>query len=196
MKLFVMRHPEPIGAAEICYGQSDLDVADDILAMTAAAIKPQLSGESIDMWISSPLQRCSKLAAALSVDHPRGFVTEQRLLEMSFGDWEGVRWDDIDREAFDTWAEDYINTAAPGGECLTDVALRVENLLAELREQNHETVVLVAHGGVIRVMLAHILGIPIQSTWNFTVGYGVLLEFNLGNEQWENTLVALTPLAI
>jgi alpha-ribazole phosphatase len=188
MKLYVIRHPEPLDAEGICYGQSDLDVSDEVLAITATHLKDLLQDKPIDLYLSSPLQRCSKLAAELSSD----FVTDERLLEMHFGIWEGLAWDDIDRQAFDAWAEDYVHNQTPDGESFLDVQARVKDLLIELSSRELETVAIIGHAAVIRALLGEVLDIPLESTWRFSVGFGALLVFEVGAETWQNHLLEMT----
>ncbi|MCL2339408.1 MAG: histidine phosphatase family protein, partial [Actinomycetia bacterium] len=121
MNLLVIRHPEPLGSQGVCYGQSDLSVDPAVLELIASRLRQQLAGSKVDLWLSSPLQRCSQLAARLDP----GYQTDPRLLEMNFGDWEGQRWDDIDRTDLDTWSADYINAAPPGGESFMALQQRV-----------------------------------------------------------------------
>jgi len=192
MILYVIRHPEPIDSNGICYGQTDLDVSDEILAHTATYIKELLGDKPVDLWLSSPLQRCSKLAAELSINHPDGYQTDNRLLEMNFGIWEGQRWDEIDRKAFDEWSANYVEIPAPGGESFGAVAERVTDLLNELREADHEHVAIVAHAGVIRALLSETLSVPLESTWHFSVNFGAVLEFRLGQEQWRDRLLTMS----
>ena len=201
MRILVVRHPRPIDAEGICYGQSDLDISDEALADTAAALAARLGTlggvgpgplgtlGSVGRWVSSPLMRCTKLADRLGVAYER----DPRLLEMHFGDWEGLSWDDIDREAFDSWMADYVSTSPPGGECFQAVADRVDDLLSELSASNVETVGFITHAGVIRALLASILDIPLESTWRFSVGYGAVLVMEVGEQGYQNRLVALLP---
>ncbi|MCL2150829.1 MAG: histidine phosphatase family protein, partial [Coriobacteriia bacterium] len=129
MKLYAIRHPKPLGAEGLCYGQSDLAVSPNDLLATAAKLQGLLVDKPIDCWLSSPLQRCESLTRALTDD----FRCDDRLLEMHFGEWESLSWDDIDRQAFDDWMIDYVNQAPPGGESFGAVQRRVSELLAELK---------------------------------------------------------------
>lgn len=183
-----MRHPEPIGAKGICYGVSDLDVADDVLDDATTHLRGLLAGRPYDLMLSSPLQRCSKLAAALD----GGFQVDARLVEIDFGAWEGKAWDEIDRVEMDAWMDDYVEGRTPGGESFGDVLARVRDLVEELRGSGHGTVALVAHAGVIRSLLTLVLDIPLQSSWKFSVNFATLLTLDIGAEDWQNRLVSMT----
>jgi len=190
MRLYAIRHPQPMGAEGLCYGQSDLAISPDDLRATAAKLQGLLVDKPIDCWLSSPLQRCEQLARTLTDD----FRCDDRLLEMHFGEWESLSWDDIDRQAFDDWMVDYVNQAPPGGESFGAVQRRVTELLAELKASGltgEAGVALVTHGGVIRSLLAELLEIPVESTWHFSVGYGSLLEFEVGELAYQNRLLGM-----
>ncbi|MCL1879284.1 MAG: alpha-ribazole phosphatase family protein [Actinomycetia bacterium] len=213
MRLYLIRHPQPLAAEGICYGRSDLDVAAADLQTCTAALREQLDVRAVERWISSPLQRCSKLAVALSgavgaaVEQGAGqdagqappcsqdsypVLLDERLLEMDFGSWEGMRWEDIDRRDFDCWAADYLHNAPPGGESLQAVVGRTQQLLQELHDQPWQSVAVVAHAGVIRSILTELLDIPFPSTWRINIGFGSLLVTELGAESHQNRLLSLS----
>ena len=79
MQLYLIRHPRPDVAPGLCYGRSDLTLAEDA-AVVAAALRSLLPG-NVPVF-SSPLTRCRLLAEAL---HPAPQF-DSRLLELDFGD--------------------------------------------------------------------------------------------------------------
>src|SRR6476660_8521231 len=102
MKLTLVRHTSLNISSNICYGQSDIDVSikfDEELRV----LREKLLNKEFDAIYSSPLQRCHKLALALSTDETlniseRTIVLDERLKELYFGDWELSSWDDIPRD--------------------------------------------------------------------------------------------------
>jgi alpha-ribazole phosphatase len=88
--LCLVRHTRTAMSEGICYGQTDIDVADTFCSEYPAVVS-QLAGIEFDLIYSSPLKRCLRLAELFSND----ILPDSRLLEVNFGDWEGVRWDDI-----------------------------------------------------------------------------------------------------
>lgn len=147
MILHLIRHPRPLIAPGVCYGQ--LDVASEDPVAAAARLRDELP-RGLPVW-SSPLQRCRGLAEVL---HPAPHI-DDRLAEMHFGDWEGVRWDDIPRTEIDAWAADVFDFAPPGGESPRQLQARALAFVASL---NVPEAVLVTHAGVLRMLFAHWYG--------------------------------------
>lgn len=169
MHLHLIRHTSVAVPAGICYGQTDIDVAASF-ADECAAVKNKLSHLQLDAIYTSPLQRCSRLAAALNV---AAINSDDRLKELHFGDWEMQAWDAIPREVFDVWANDYANLSPPNGETFLQLYQRVISFLEEtLTRHNKETIAIVTHGGVIRAILAHILSMPLKGLFRIVIDYG------------------------
>ncbi len=103
-------------------------------------------------WAVSPLRRALETARRLGAAAP---VVEPRLVEMDYGGWQGLGFDEID----DLTRETGWDGRAPGGESPTDVLARARAWLDDLAAKpGPETWVAVTHGGVIRVLLAAAIG--------------------------------------
>lgn len=178
MQLYLIRHPRPAVAEGVCYGRSDLGLAEDA-GRCAEALRPLLPGNA-PLW-SSPLRRCLELARALHAE-PR---VDARLAEMDFGAWELRRWDDIPRHEIDAWAADPVGYAPPGGESPAGIRARVAPLLRELPD----TAVVVAHGGVLRACAAELAGVEEWHTLRFDYGAVSLIED--GRLVWQNRVHAI-----
>ena len=169
MKLTLIRHTSLQTDAGICYGQSDVDVADSFVN-EAEKTKEKLVAMAFNAVYSSPLQRCVKLANALNLAEP---VLDNRLMELNFGEWELQAWDDIPRNIFDIWAQDYANLAPPNGETFSQLQQRGLSFLTEILEKHaNEHIAVVSHGGMIRALLAHVLNIELKGLFRFKIDYG------------------------
>ncbi len=157
MQLYLIRHPTPQVAAGICYGRTDLALAEHV-AVAAARIAVQLPPK-IPVF-SSPLQRCRLLAEAL---HPAPQI-DPRLQEMDFGEWEMTPWDRVQRAALDGWAADPLGYRPPQGESVAELQQRVQHFIAEAQREGHERAALVTHAGVIKVVVGMARGLP-ASKW-------------------------------
>lgn len=154
MELHLIRHPRPDVAPGVCYGQADVGLAESAIDV-AARLRPLLPAHFA--LHASPLRRARLLAEALGTPQ-----LDPRLKEISFGDWEGRHFDDIG-SAIDDWASDPLGFSAPGGESASAMAARVLNWFDELRAGTPPTaVVVVAHGGPLRVLAGHLLGLPAE----------------------------------
>lgn len=107
--------------------------------------------------MSSPLQRCRALAAALASD----YRIDERLTELDFGAWEMQAWDDIPRAQIDAWAADPLGFRAHGGESVAQMQARVRQALAGL--DGHDCV-WITHAGVMKLVLAELLALA-QDEW-------------------------------
>jgi alpha-ribazole phosphatase len=85
---------------------------------------------------------------------PREPTFTDDLIEMSFGEWQGTRWDSIGREKIDEWAKDAWGYRPGGGESAEMVATRWEQWVDQVRKVNSDAIIAVTHAGVIRVALA------------------------------------------
>ncbi len=159
MDLFLIRHPAVAVPPGTCYGASNVELAEPVNAV-AERLAPLLPQDAL--YISSPLLRCRALAEALSpkVDF------EPRLAEMNFGDWEMRSFDDIPLELIDAWAANPFGFCPPGGESVRDMAERVWQAWADIKEAVYEDrpLVLVSHGGPLRALAAQFLQLP-ESRW-------------------------------
>jgi alpha-ribazole phosphatase len=155
MLLHLIRHPQPLVDAGICYGSSDLPVAPEHLAACIQTLQVELAQAGACPIYSSPLQRCSALAEGLAARLNTRVDYDARLQEMHFGAWELQAWDDIARSEIDAWSADLLYFRPGGGESLWQVAQRVRAFLTALLQTGHEHVILITHAGVIRIVLAY-----------------------------------------
>jgi len=170
--LTLVRHTTPLVERGICYGQLDLDVVHSFAA-EAAAISDLISPP--DLVISSPLLRTRKLGEFLVAEYGCEQRDDARLMEMHFGDWEGRGWNDIARAEMEAWSADVQNFAPPNGESAQHVMLRVQAMLQDLALLPQQNIVLVAHGGSIRAVLAQLAGIPLVHTLGWQIDYGAVI---------------------
>lgn len=173
LRLFLIRHPPPAVAPGICYGTTDLPLADDP-GIHAEALRHLLPAD-VPLF-SSPLARCRRLADLL---HPAPII-DARIREIDFGDWEMQAWDQLDRALLDAWAADPCRFVPPGGEAVAALRTRVAAFLAELPD----AAVLVAHAGVIKVCAAELAGAADWFALRFDYGTASLIED--GRFVWRN----------
>lgn len=153
MRLYLVRHPKPLVAADTCYGCTDLTVSAEERARVLSSLRSTLPEQK--PIFCSPLQRCVVLADSL-VDALRSepVIHDARLVEMNFGSWEMRAWDDIPRTEVDAWADDLVQYRPGGGENVLQMAQRVRAFHDDLMQSRRDCAIVVCHAGTIRLLLA------------------------------------------
>lgn len=191
MEIYLIRHTTPLIAKGTCYGQSDLDITDtfDVEAENTKAHLPS----HIQTVYSSPLQRCTKLARALFPQHePR---LHDDLMELNCGDWEMQLWNEIPKPEIDPWMADFVNMTVPNGESYLQMHDRVVKRF-EWIAGGPKPAVIVAHGGVLRSILAHITGTPLKESFDvFTMHYGCVVKLTPHNNTYSHEVLYNVSLA-
>jgi alpha-ribazole phosphatase len=171
MEVYLVRHTETICKKGICYGQSDVRILEPYLDLFES-IKSQIPTDAF--VYSSPLFRCTELANYVSSS---SIITDNRLMEMNFGDWEMKNWDAIPADDFTPWMNDFVNITVPNGESFVDLYNRVNDFLEnELQNNTSKAIVIVAHAGVIRSVLCKISNIPLKDAFNNKVAFGSVIK--------------------
>ncbi|MCP1500542.1 alpha-ribazole phosphatase [Pseudomonas migulae] len=136
-----------------------------------------------DRLVSSPLQRCARFAEELGVKLGLPVQLDKDLQELHFGAWEGqsaAALMETDAEALGLfWADPYSFTP-PQGERVEDFSTRVVAAVARLHAAYAgERVLLISHGGVMRLLLAQARGLPREQLLNVEVGHGALFSLSV-----------------
>lgn len=160
----LIRHGEPEGGP-MFRGSKDDPLSELGWQQMQAALG---AGESWDRVLRSPMQRCVRFAESVAERLEIPLHVEDRLREIGFGGWEGLtaeaiqgRWGD---HLARFWA-DAERHPPPGGERLSQFQLRILAAWDQWTERlAGQRVLLVCHGGVIRVVLGQVLGIPRERT--------------------------------
>lgn len=171
MKLILVRHGiTDWNSAQRFQGQSDIPL-NEIGKKQAAALAKRLASEQIDVIIASDLQRASETAQTIAAGRNCPLKLEPNLREISFGDWEGLTYDEIRQRApltLSSWEADFQKIPPPGGETVSQLAARVETALKTLRaDYADKTVLVVAHGGPLQTLVCLTLGISPLNYWQF-----------------------------
>jgi len=196
LRLLLVRHGETAwNATGRFQGQMDIDL-NDAGQRQAFAVAERLASEEIHAIYASDLRRACDTAAALAARHPMAVQVDPRLREIDFGAWQGLTYAQMqeqDPEGLAAWNADRENRCPPGGESLSQVANRLSLLLDEIRLQYADhTVVLVSHGGTVRLVLCLLLGHPLSAYWQFEVDNTAIAEIELQDRgpvliRWNDT---------
>ncbi|HEX8576403.1 MAG TPA: alpha-ribazole phosphatase [Flavobacterium sp.] len=186
MEIYLVRHTTPAIEKGICYGQSDLPVEASLFATEVAVIKSKIPS-AIATCYSSPLMRCSTLAQELF----KNYTTDNRLMELHFGDWENKSWDKIPPEELDLWMQDFVNVPPPNGESYYALHQRTIAFVDDLLATEKKSAVIVTHAGNIRSFLSLALGLPLQNSFRIEVPYGAVVVLKMNSNANFNKLIAI-----
>ncbi|WP_144158802.1 alpha-ribazole phosphatase [Paraburkholderia sp. BCC1885] len=189
MDLVLIRHPAVAVEQGVCYGDTDVALADDPAA-SAAALAMRLATLQVPaprVLLSSPSMRCATVASTMAGDFGCALSVDERLKEMNFGAWEQQRWEAIDRRLLDEWAADFEHARAHGGESVAQFVARVQSWLDAFgltRECSPAYVV--THAGVIRVIASLVLGVPVarSTQWSLDMSGVVWLRRDDERQAW------------
>lgn len=166
MNAVLIRHTHVIAPGGVCFGRTDVPLADTF-ASDAAMVRARLPWVPSAVW-SSPAQRCLALAECLAPDAVR---IDPRLQELNFGAWEGRRWDEFRDAESEAWALDPWNRRPPGGETAEELWARVGAVRADVLACAEARLAIVTHAGVIRAWRGHATG----RSWREVLGEPVEL---------------------
>lgn len=131
----------------------------------------------------SDLGRAIKSAEIIAAPHGLRAVVVPALRERSFGIWEGMTFAEIKEKypaEFEAWADNPVEFSPVEGESTSDVWGRVIPELERIMKKHEgEHVAAVAHGGINRIILCHILGIPLENIFRIEQDHGAvnIIEF-------------------
>jgi alpha-ribazole phosphatase len=171
-------------------GQSDLPLNSLGLRLAQAAgwaAAQALNGEQPQAIYASDLRRAWQSAEAVHTALPTNesipLIAEPRLREMSFGDWEGMTYAEIQARysgALQRWEADLENIAPPNGETLRQMVERVQAALNDLLQAHpNGTTLLVGHGGPLQLLIALTLGLPPARFWQIHLSNASLSELRI-----------------
>ena len=184
----LIRHGEPEGGTRI-RGWRDDPLSERGWRQMWSAV-----GEA-SPWsrvVSSPLLRCASFARQMAHKNNLPLHQDQRLKELGFGEWEGLEPTHLyesDPEAISSfWADPTVNPP-PGGEPFHQFQQRVIDAWQEVWEGNRgDHLLLVVHGAVIRMLIAHVLGMPARNLFRMEVPYASVSRIRIE----ENGVARLT----
>ncbi|KJR42608.1 Phosphoglycerate mutase [Candidatus Magnetoovum chiemensis] len=178
--VYLIRHGETVGGKEKRYkGHIDVALSENgeiQIKKTAEHLKKiakncrintNLHSTVLDHIYCSDLSRAYKSAEIIGSVFDIKPVKIERLRERHFGKWEGMSFDEIlavNPKEFKAWAKDPLNFSPIDGESTLDVSLRAMPVFYELLNKHRgQKIAIVAHGGINRVIICDIIGIPLEN---------------------------------
>lgn len=175
MKLILTRHGETdwnndnrvLGRTDIPLNETGIKQAEELEKL--------LNCYSFDIILTSPLSRAFKTGQIVGESQDCHVKTRKELLEQNFGIFEGV---DRGNSEYQQEKRKFF-TRYPEGESILDVAGRVVPLINELKQKDYKTVLIVAHGGICRVITAMFEAMDNEQFASFSLKNCEVKEFEL-----------------
>jgi len=179
-RMYLWRHPEVRGGKDgVVHGHGDVALTR-IGNAQLKGIGRYMSQFKLDAVYCSDLQRSMLVAEAVgrSQDPRRKPQARMSLRELNLGEWEGMDIKQIQKqhpEELEARWNDIANYRIAGGETLTELAERIVPVFQEIigKHQGREVCV-ISHGGVNRVFLAKLLGMPLDRIFRIDQEYACL----------------------
>ena len=200
MRVFLIRHGRTAWNARGLF-QGTKDIPLDKTGLFQAEAKAKKAAQiPFDAVWSSPLLRALETARVLAGKKGLKVRVHGGLREIEHGEWEGLdaktvagRWPGL----LGLWHERPDEVVMPGGESLEDVRARALEAMEVVFGEGRESVAVVSHDAVIKVLLCSWLGLSLGAFWRFDIGNGSITGvekteagfrlFLLGDLSWSNT---------
>jgi alpha-ribazole phosphatase/probable phosphoglycerate mutase len=196
-KIYLIRHGETEGAETKRYkGHIDVPLSENgirqierVTEYLSAEVQKQLTSlraYELSAIYTSDLSRAVKSAEIIAEPHGLKPIVLPELRERNFGIWEGMSFDEIKEkwpDAFNSWASNPLKFSPMGGEStieLRDRAVKAFNNIVE--QHNGHNIAIVSHGGINRIVLCELLGVPLENIFRVEQDYGCLNIIEMWDE--------------
>lgn len=175
--IYIARHGDiGLGKDKRYIGQSDRPLSTLGLKQ-ATLLKEVFSDVPLDNIYCSDLERAQQTAEVIASAHQILPIARVELRELNMGDWDGKTFSEIRAKypkEFEERGEDIAYYSPPQGESFSDCYKRVIPIFEILAKSDDTTILIVGHAGVNRVILCHVLGIPLANVFRLEQRYGCL----------------------
>ncbi len=179
MRLLLARHGQTQDNVEgRIQGRNDVPLNDEGRSQTRLLAK-RLSAMKIDAIYSSPLRRAWETAMPVVGYHDVDVQANDWLMEASYGVWDGLTWPEVRNRyplAFAEWAVDR-DRVPEGAETVHQVSNRANNFLGQIRRDHRkETVLVITHGGPLRVLVCIAFGMDLKKSFDMAIDNTAISE--------------------
>ncbi|TSA48718.1 MAG: histidine phosphatase family protein [Deltaproteobacteria bacterium] len=172
-------------------GRTDAPLSAEGRRQAAALAGPLARLPDGASLLVSPLRR-TRETAAIALGRGTNFAIDSDLREIDFGRWEGMGFAEIlaaDPVAVDRWAALAEDFAFPDGESIGNFRKRIAAAAGRIAADPAGTAVVVTHGGVIRFLICHFLGLPNRAHLLFDVQPASISEIRIDGGKGVLTLL-------
>jgi len=176
--IYLIRHgkPEQEDEQRRFIGQVDLPLSAEGHRQ-AQILGEKLRSKKIDAVYCSDLIRSVETARPIAAHQNLESIPLPNLREINLGKWDGVTFSEIARvypKEFRQRGNDIVYFRPPEGESFADCNTRALAAFQEICRSSHETIVIVGHAGVNRLLLCHILGMPLNNLFRIAQNYACM----------------------
>lgn len=188
MTLHWIRHGITTASDNRCIGHLNVPLSPEG-RQSVERLADSWTGGLPEQVVSSDLDRAVSSAEVLAERWGVVHTQTDQLRELDFGAWTGQSWDaieDEDPEGLQAWMTDWVETAPPDGEAFVDLTDRVVQWLDEMQTLHSEddSIVVVSHGGAIRAVLCHAIGLPFDRAFRLQVDCAKVSTLTRGQMGW------------
>lgn len=159
MKIYYVRHGQTdLNLAKKMQGGGTEKELNETGVSQAYNTKKELENVKYDLVICSPMKRAKQTAEIINEGRDIPIITDERIRERKLGDYEGR---DVTEEMENNIWDYKLNYNIPNGENLHDFEKRINEFFYDIKEKYHDkTILIVAHGGIAKVIKSHLYGMP------------------------------------
>lgn len=181
--LYLIRHGQTVWNSSGRYqGRTDVALSEKGIAQ-AEKTKERFRTVSLDGVISSPLKRAAHTAKGIAQTHGLPLETDARLKELSFGDWEGKTYDEIEKiwpGMIEAMYHDAGTMKLPHGESFADCQKRCMEAISDIiKRGDNKTYAIVCHGAALRTIICALIHIPLARSWNLALSNASISQVNI-----------------
>ena len=173
--LYLMRHGAIEATEEKRFiGQIDLPLSSDGRKQAERQARQLTDIPFSGVWCSD-LKRAYETAAIVSRDRGLAVLSAPELREINLGQWDGMAMTQIREQFPDFWqsrGEDIVHFRPPEAESFADLQQRVVPFIRHIAAQSAGNTLIITHAGVIRVLLCHVLQMPLSHLFRIYLDYG------------------------
>ena len=189
-EIILARHGETEwNVGEIFRGRTDIELNETGIRQ-ARLLAEYLTNVNIDAIYSSPLKRALKTAEIIASYHKLDVDIAPDLTDFNFGKWQGLSHQEVKdkyKKLYTEWINHPDRVKMPAGESLEDVRKRATRVVARVIARYAETVVLVSHRVVNKVLICALLGLDNSHFWNIKLDTCGITIFTYVDKQFTLT---------
>lgn len=185
----LIRHGEPVGG-RLYRGQIDDPLSDKGWQQMWETVQNHHPWQLI---VSSRLSRCADFSNEMGKLYDIPVRLEDRFMEIGFGDWEGKTAEQIkaeDASGFLAFFENPVKNTPSAAESLIDFEQRVMSAWEDIiREDTGKHILMVGHAGMIRMIICHVLAMPLEAMYRIQIPYAAVTRLTIGGDRGQPQLI-------